>query len=409
MKKNGQLPGFSSFFMAGFECSYPLTEIGKRLDMLALTRHDRYCREDYRLLQRLGITAVREGLAWHQIDRGGKSYDFSRFENMMKVAKDEYIQQIWDLNHFDYPEYLDPFSSRFITRFAEYARRAVAVIRRYQKGTLFIAPVNEISFFAWISCDRGVWAPYLKGRDNGLLFKKQLVRAAIAAMEAMRQEDSDIRFIHVDPFMRRRAHMPAQPHAEQHVQDFNEVVRYEAWDMIAGKTYPELGGHPRYLDIIGMNYYFHNQEWVYSRASGKLGFEAMPWRSHARVSFADMLSDVWGRYRRPIVVSETGSYGDMRERWWKRLLLEVEEAREHGILVSGVCAYPALDRPWHVRYLLPQSGLWDFRRGDRKLARVPHAETLSVIRDYISAAAPVVITAGHMKSVEAVNKERTKK
>lgn len=368
--------------MAGFECTYSKTEIRQRLDMLKETRHDEYCRLDYGLVKRLGIKTVREGLAWSQIDNGTFRYDFSRFERMMRIAKEEGVQQIWDLNHFDYPDYLDPFSPKFVRRFGEYARRAYEVIRKYQEGTLYIAPICEISFFAWISCDRGVWAPYLKGRHNGFRFKQQLVRAAIAAMDAIWEEDPSVRFLHVDPFMRRKAFPPASPGALEHVRDFNETVRFEAWDMLAGKTYPEVGGQPKYLDIVGINYYYHNQEWVLSKGGKSLGFNAMPWDSPSRVSFADMVGEVYERYRRPIVISETGSYGALRYKWWSRVLREVEEGLERGLPIYGVCAYPAIDRPEHVNYLVPQSGLWDFEPGDNLHLRVPHKRTLRVIEEY---------------------------
>lgn len=376
-------PNFQSFFMAGFECTYALTEIRERLDMLKATRHDELCREDYERLLDLGIKTVREGLSWHQADMGNGEYDFSRFEKIMQAGTDMGMQQIWDLNHFDYPTDVDYFSPAFVRRFAEYARRAIEVIRKYQGGTLFIVPINEISFSAWIGADRGVWAPYTKGRENGFKFKTQLVKAALAAMEAIWAEDKDVRFIHVDPFMRREAKPPVSKTALEHVNDFNTVVRYEAWDMLSGKTFPELGGEPKYLDIIGMNYYFHNQEWVISKPKGKLGFEAMEWSDTGRISFAQMIKDVHERYGRPIVITETGSYGEKREEWWKRALKEIGEGLKQDLPIAGVCAYPAVDRPSHVHYLLPQSGLWDFEADDAGCRRIPHKPSLNVIRNFI--------------------------
>ncbi len=376
-------PKFKSFFMAGFECTYALTEIRKRLDMLKATMHDVYCRDDYRMLKEVGIKTVREGLSWHQIDSGGR-YDFSRFEQMMQIGQEEGMQQIWDLNHFDYPHPIKYFSDDFVKRFAEYSKRAIDIIRKYQSGTLYIAPINEISFSAWIGADRGVWAPYTKGRDNGFKFKVQLVKAAIAAIKAISALDKNIRFIHIDPFMRRKAKPPASKAAINHVNDFNNIVRFEAWDMIAGKTFPEFGGEPKFLDIVGLNYYFHNQEWVLSKKNGSLGFSAMDWGSKARISFAAMIKEVYERYQRPILISETGSYGKLRSRWWGRTLRELVEGKNLGLPICGVCAYPALDRPAHINYLIPESGLWDFHVSDKSCRRVPHAKSLSLIKKFIN-------------------------
>lgn len=374
---------FKSLIWAGYECTYAKTEIRERIDMLTETKHDLYCREDYQLAKEIGIHTVREGLSWHQIDKGQGIYDFSRFEKIMQIGKDEGVQQIWDLNHFDYPEYLKAFSPNFVTKFSKYARHAIHVIRKYQTGILFIAPINEISFFTWIGADRGVWAPYTKGSKNGLKFKKQLVRAALAAMKAIWEEDKNVRFIHIDPFMRRVAMAPANKNAITHVDEFNNVIRFEAWDMIAGNTFPELGGDPKYLDIIGVNYYFHNQEWVISKKRTGISHQAMDWNSEGRVSFAEMVKGIYERYNRPMVISETGSYDALRYKWWERTLQEIREGVKKGLPIYGVCAYPAVDRPDAINYLVRRSGLWDFKDDDLECRRVPHKKSLQLIQQFI--------------------------
>jgi beta-glucosidase/6-phospho-beta-glucosidase/beta-galactosidase len=304
----------------------------------------------------------------------------------MKQGKESNIQQIWDLNHFDYPEYIDPFSTQFTNQFAEYARKCISLIRKYQPNTIFIAPINEISFFAWIGADIGNWAPFTKGKDNGFAFKKQLVKAAIEAMKAIREEDHDVKFIHIDPFMRRKARMPIGKSARKHVEEFNNIIRYEAWDLLSGKKMPELGGDKKYMDFIGVNYYFHNQEWVISpkKKGGHIQHRAMAWNSKDRVSFADMLNDVYKRYECPLIVTETGSYGKKRQAWWERIFKEVDEAIKRNIPIYGVCAYPVLDRPSWEHFLLPQSGLWDFAKKDDECTRHPYSPALDVIKKNIS-------------------------
>lgn len=176
-----QAPTFKTFLMAGYECTYALVEQRERFDLLAASKHDVYCRPDYELIKELGMTTVREGLAWHQIDRGKGAYDFSRFEPMMQAAQDLGIQQIWDLNHSDFSEKLNVFSQAFVQRFAEYARAVIHTLRKFQRETIYLVPLNEISFFSWIGADHGLWAPYKTGAVNGFGFKKQLVQAAMKA------------------------------------------------------------------------------------------------------------------------------------------------------------------------------------------------------------------------------------
>ena len=193
--------------MAGFECTAALTADGRRMDLLSDSHHDVSCANDYRMIAAEGIRTVREGFAWSTIDRGGGEYDFGRYLPMLAAARDAGIQQIWDLSHFDFPERLDPLSSNFVRAYAEYAKRVIALLREYMTGAIYVVPMNEPSFFAWMS-ECGMWAPFLAG--DGLTFKRQLVRAAVAAMNAIREVDREVRFIHTDPFMYRqigRAHV----------------------------------------------------------------------------------------------------------------------------------------------------------------------------------------------------------
>ena len=324
----------NSFFWAGYECAYALAKkkgMHKRLDLLAATKHDEYCRIDYTLIKELGIYTVREGMAWNQIDKGNNTYNFDRFEKMMQVAAEENIKQVWNLNHFDFPEYLDPFSEKFVAQFAEYARRCITLIRKYQKGTLYINPINEISFFAFFSASAGQWAPFQI--NKGSEFKRQLVRATLTAIDAMRAEDSDVKFILIDPLMYRATNSP-DAKLQAFVKNFNNNIRFQAWDMINGTVEPELGGDPSYIDIIGINYYAHNQEWIYGfhKTNPSLTYhKIIPLQSKARISVKQLLTETFERYKKPIVITETGSYGILRKRWWRLFLKEIDECRDAAV------------------------------------------------------------------------------
>lgn len=385
-----RLPVFQSFLMAGFECTYARNEHQERMDLLATTKHDVYCREDYQLLKELGMTTVREGLAWHQIDRGTGRYNFSRFEELMKIGQEEGIEQIWDLNHFDYPEDVDPFSPEFVARFGAYAKAAIQVIRKYfPNRLLYICPINEMSFFTYIAADLGVWAPYEKGR--GVEFKRQLVRASIAAMDAIRSVDENVRFIQIDPIFYRTPHKPITPAKREIARQFI-AGKFQAWDMLGGLVEPELGGHARYLDILGCNYYYYNQEWIMDiLPTGEVDYQTIPLYSKHRISVGTMLKQVYQRYKRPLLITETGGWGELRPKWWRLLLRQAEKAKA-SLPLMGVCSYPIIDREdWNDRHLT-NSGFWDFELGDETLRRIPHEPTLSIIRNYMRRQASPLLT-----------------
>ncbi len=368
--------------MGGFECAYAKISPDKRVDLLAQSKHDILCRQDYKLIKTLGIYTVREGLAWSEIDLGKNRYDFRRFEPIMAAGAQEGMQQIWDLNHFDYPDYLDPFTEAFVEQFARYAKRCIRLIRKHQDGTIYIVPINEISFWAHMGGSIGVWAPFALTR--GYVFKQQLVKASIAAMKAIWEEDKNVRFIQVDPVFYKTFKKPETIAKRTAAEGFREI-KFQAFDMLSGRIHPELGGHSRFLDILGANYYLDNQDWLIGDDPFDETCHTMiPWHSKYRIPFVDILQELYDRYERPIVITETGSYGDWRPRWWKRTLAEIEEALQRELPIYGICAYPIVDRHDWTKGHLTNSGWWDSQPGDRLMQRVPHEATLKIVKPYIA-------------------------
>ncbi|MDQ6676868.1 MAG: beta-glucosidase [Acidobacteriota bacterium] len=371
---------FRSFWMGGYECSTHKSHLG-RLDMIAGTQHDVQAESDYSLLHTANMRTARDGLRWHLIERERGSYDWSSFEPMLQAALNTKTQVIWDVCHYGWPDWLDLFSPEFPDRLARFAQAAARVIQSHSADVPFFAPVNEISFFSW-AASRNLMFPYAARRDQAI--KRQLVRGALASIQAIREVDSRARFIFPEPTI----HVVAR---RGHPETENKAVLYsnsqfEAWDMIAGFAQPGLGGKPEYLDILGSNFYASN-EWEVVGAR-RIVWDQQPrdprWRP-----LHSLLQDTWERYRRPLFLAETSHVGVGRPAWILDAGTEVYEARLAGIPVEGICLYPIIDRydwgnpgHWH------NSGLWDLERlQDGVLARVlnqPYAIALSKMQDLLA-------------------------
>ncbi|MCY7314251.1 MAG: hypothetical protein LH480_01090 [Rubrivivax sp.] len=98
---------------------------------------------------------------------------------------------------------------RLIPRLARFAHRVVQELAPLSSRPLVITPVNEIGFVAWAACQTGLlrdrapqdgpFAGDESSAHSGYAVKRRLVRAALAAMQAMREVDSRVRFLHVEP------------------------------------------------------------------------------------------------------------------------------------------------------------------------------------------------------------------
>jgi beta-glucosidase/6-phospho-beta-glucosidase/beta-galactosidase len=368
---------FRSFFMGGFECSTHRLRSGRRLDLIAATSHDRLARADYCRLADVGMKTIRDGLRWHLIERTPGQYDFSSVLPMLDAAREAGVQIMWDVMHYGWPDDLDIFSDAFVKRFADFARAFAELATRETDGAPWVVPVNEISFFAWAAGDVGIFNPFATRRGDEM--KTQMLRAAIASIEAMHDVNPRIRVVHTEPMINVVAH-PDRPQdvgpAEAHRQ-----AQYAALDMMAGRTHPELGGREDYLGVIGVNYYVHNQ-WIYPGGHG-----TMIEPSHPRYRPVwQMLKEVYERYRRPLFIAETGIEDQARPAWLRYVGYEVRRAIREGVPVYGVCLYPVVNHPGWEDDRHCYNGLWDYpdASGDREIYE-PLARELESQRELLDA------------------------
>ncbi len=355
---------FKSFWMAGFECSCQRRPDGRRLDLAAATGHERWAAADYARLRSMGIATVREGVAWHRSATAADRLDLSSVRSRVRAAREAGVQVIWDLCHYGFPEGLDPFRPAFVERFAAWAKAVAEVVASESDEIPIYVPVNEISFWSWAGGEVGYLNPFGTGR--GFELKAQLVRAALAATEAVWRVDRRARILHVDPIIHIEAD-PARPEDGPAARG-HRLAQFQAWDMLRGDLWPQLGGDPRCLDLLGVNYYPNNQ-WILDGPTIERG-------SPLYRPFRDMLREAHERYGRPLVVAETGAAGDQRGPWLAHVGDEVRAARRAGVPVLGVCLYPILDYPGWDDDRHCEVGLWGYadETGERPLDRPLAAE-----------------------------------
>ncbi|MFN7983905.1 MAG: hypothetical protein U0Q11_18815 [Vicinamibacterales bacterium] len=341
-----------SFFLGGFECSTHRLPSGRRLDLVHATRHDELAARDYRLLQTFGLRAARDGVRWHLIETSPGQFDFSTAIPMFEAARDTGMDVIWDLWHYGWPDDLDLFSSHFIDRFVRFASEVVARLSDVDPRPPRICPINEISFFSWAAGEGGIFNPFQKGRGDEV--KRQLVRATIEAVAAIRRVNPDVQIYQIDPIINVVPRSPREDDVA--LAEGYRQSQFAAWDMILGRTMPELGGREDCIDVIGVNYYIHNQ-FVWE---GGMIVPSDPRYRHV----SEMLREVWERYQRPILLAETGIEGDTRAAWLRYMCREVFTAMKAGVPVEGVCLYPVLNHPGWDDDRHCHNGLFDYADAD---------------------------------------------
>ena len=137
--------------------------------------------------------------------------------------------------------------------------------------------------------------------------------------------------------------------------------------MIAGQRHPELGGAPEILDIVGVNCYSFGQ--MEFREQGP--HAALPPDDPRIKPLGELLTRVWERYRRPMIVGETSGLGEVARIGSETSSKESLAAVRQGIDLHGVCLFPAVDMPnWHSGEWL-HNGICDLVEEGGDLRRVP--------------------------------------
>jgi hypothetical protein len=272
------------------------------------------------------MTTIRDGLRWHLIEHHRGFYDWSSWRPMLRAAREAGVQVVWDLFHYGRPDFIDIGSRGFVDAFAQFAAAAARVHNSETDQAPLFCPINEISFFAW-AVDVGYFPPV--GVKKGEL-KPELVRLSVAAVDAVRSVDARARFIWAEPLI----HVAPRHHGAlelRRAEDYR-LSQFEAYDMLAGRLRPDLGGRPDCVDVVGLNFYPHNQ-WYYRGPT-------IPMGHHEYRPMADMLVEVYQRYGKPLFIAETGAEGSGRPAWLHYVCDETRTAMDRGAPVEGVCIYP---------------------------------------------------------------------
>ncbi len=370
---------FQSFVMAGYECADHLNAFGERVDLIQLTGHDQLISDDYNSIHHLGISTVREGIRWSFVEKTPFVYDWSQVEDIILNAQNIGIQIIWDICHFGFPDDLTPLHPMFARRFSELCKAFVLKYRSLvPDGILIVTPVNEVSFLSWLGGDARGTSPYCV--NQGWEVKYMLMKAYVEGIEQMKSVDPDLLIMTTEPLVNIIASDPdntssvidaAHKHNEQ----------YQVLDMLTGKICPELRGKPEYLDIIGLNFYYNNQ-WTYPE------HQFIPWNDTPPDprwrKLQHLIEEVFLRFQKPIVISETSHPKEDRPKWFNMITNECIEVLNKRLPLYGCCLYPIIDRPdWDFPEQWHQSGLWDISNVDT-LERKLHKESLQALQKLLA-------------------------
>ncbi|WP_259651908.1 glycosyltransferase [Variovorax sp. UMC13] len=324
------------------------------LDLRRSNGHAARLEEDYAALANFGIRTIRESIGWRASTDAHGRLDLSAMLHTARCARRKGLQVIWTLHHYGLPPGVDFFAEDFADRFAGFCEAVATALRAEGEATPVYQPINEISFLSWAAGTTNLVHPYQPGSvEHAWELKCRLVRAAIAGCDALWSITPNARIVHTDPLI----HVVGVSGDERAVREAAALTeqQYQAWDLLSGRLEPGLGGAPRYLDVMGINYY-HSNQWAWPSEERLFWHLGDPRRQPLEV----LLKDLWQRYQRPLFVAETGHVGMGRGPWLEHVAQAVLRCQAWDVPLQGVCLYPLIDRTdWEAPSRWHRSGLWD--------------------------------------------------
>jgi len=361
---------FSSFLMGGYECADHINRSGDRVNLLFDTAHQERVLEDYQLLAATGIKTVREGICWSNVEKEPFVYDFSEVKNRMDAAERCGIQQVWDICHFGFPDDMIPTHPKFPLRFSALCSAFAMYYKSHCSKSMIVTPINEISFLSWHAGDVRGTVPFAV--NSGFDIKYHLCKAAITGIRALKNIDPSCRILLIEPLVKIHATPEETNLVEVNMHNENQ---FQAMDIIGGRICPELGGDESFLDILGFNYYYDNQ---WENNGRRLHW---PEDAHRQQPLSSLLMEAWKRYRKPMIVGETGHFDELRADWFEMVTTECLEAMRLGVNLLGLCLYPVIGRvDWDNHDHYHASGLYDINNPMKQ--RIVHEPLLSVLQQF---------------------------
>jgi beta-glucosidase/6-phospho-beta-glucosidase/beta-galactosidase len=371
-------------FATGIENSIPRIKGGTvRVDEMARCGHYERWREDFALVQELGLSFLRYGPPLHTTLTGPGRQDWEFADVTFGELQRRDIVPIVDLCHFGVPDWIGDFQNPdFPALFADYAG---AFAQRFPWVQLY-TPVNEMFICALFSARYGWWNEQLSSDRAFVTALKHIVAANVLAMRAILAVRKDAIFIQSESTEYFHAESPAAiGPAEMRNQerflslDLNYGRRVDSgmyeYLLDNGMTREEyhffLQGSPlRHHCIMGNDYYWTNEHLVTAdgrtRASGEVfGYAVLTHQYHER-------------YGLPVMHTETNIRDDNpgdAERWLWKQWANVLRVRNDRVPVVGFTWYSLTDQvDWDTALReengrVDAVGLYDLDRRIRPVGR----------------------------------------
>ncbi len=344
----------------------------------AIDHYRRYI-EDFTIARSLNLNSFRFGIEWARIEPKEGRWDNAEIEHYRKYIKElrkhglEPILNIWHWTNPVWFEEKGAFKKRANLKYFD--RYVQKISSEFGSELTYIITINEPNVYMSNSYGMGWWPPQEKNWISALKVYFNLVSAHKRSYRILKHDNKHL-MVGTAPQLSN-----IQPKRAQNIIDRMSVRLMEYfWNWWF------LNRIRRCQDFVGLNYYFSD---YYRNAKmdnpetpkNDLGWYMEPEGLHP------LLKRVWARYRKPIIITESGvadSQDQYRKWWFEQSVIAMERALSEGVQVVGYLHWSLLDNFEWAYGWWPKFGLVSVDQKTMKREIRPSAKYLAKIIKQLS-------------------------
>ena len=333
--------------------------------------------KDLAALKKLGVNHFRFGVEWARVEpRKGEinKAALRQYAEMARKCREAGIEPLVTLWHFTFPDWLypkDKSKANFLhpdvrTAWQAHVRR---VVKATKADVRIYVPQNEPNGALQLGWIAAHWPPGLLVRPGSY---KEAMRVSADmfrdAASIVREERPDalVMGIYSLPYWKKAKYLDPT----RSIYNLMMHQNRDQLDMVADTC-----------DLIGVNYYYAQQASALRflfRPSGEhnSGYTQLGWEI-APTGLYHVLIDVYGRYHKPIVISENGigtQSGQKSIRYFREHIAQMRRAMNDGVQVQGYFPWTLVDNyEWTEGWGHAQFGLFAFDKKTHDRIPTPSA------------------------------------
>lgn len=312
----------------------------------AATDHYNLYKQDFALLKKMHMNAWRFSIEWSRIEPEEGAWNAEAIEHYrtyLKTLQKIGIEPIVTFWHWTVPVW-------FEQKGAFTKRRNVAYFVRYCEKVLeelggefrYIITLNEPEVYIAQGFLEANWPPQKRSKTKAFFTLLHLIKAHKKVYKLAKGKG---RKYLVSIAKNTAYHYPGDNALLSRV--WTSIMRY-------AQDYFILNRVNKFVDFVGLNYYFSNRYYGYrmhnpNEKVSDLGWDMQP----ANIQY--VLEELADRYEKPIIITENGlaDRDDEYRQWWiSQTLLAMHRAMQNGVKVEGYLHWSLTDNfEW-------SSGFW---------------------------------------------------